>query len=226
MRRMRGHGRGSGAPFKRARLGAAGLAAYPAQRITRMLFLADTTLPAWVVTLVPWLLGLCVVAAACAALGVWLVHARLRELQALGERLAVLDEIKSALVRVAKEREDLDLRRIEHVLIEMRDGQRRLEDTLLRAAQGGAKPTEGATPRAGDAAGLGERIVQRLLAHGYERVQIIPTLDELTKLFEADGANEVLVEARRNGVLCKGRVLVRDGVVVDVELQPAYSMFP
>jgi hypothetical protein len=35
-----------------------------------------------------------------------------------------------------------------------------------------------------------------------------------------------LVEARRGGVQCKGRVLVRDGVVVDVEVKPAYSMFP
>jgi hypothetical protein len=73
---------------------------------------------------------------------------------------------------------------------------------------------------------LSERIVQRLLAHGYERVHVVPTLAELEELFEAEGAHEVLVEARHNGVLCKGRVLLRDGVVTDVELKPAYTMFP
>jgi hypothetical protein len=186
----------------------------------------QTQVPDWVVMLVPWLLALGVAAAATAAAGVWMLLARVKELGRLADRLAVLDEIKTTLARVAREREDLDLRRIEHVLIELRDGQKRLEDTLLRASQFGAKPSELSTPRATEAAGLSERIVQRLLAHGFERVQVVPTLAELEQLFDAEGAHEVLVEARRNGVMCKGHVLVRDGVVVEVELKPAYSMFP
>ena len=130
------------------------------------------------------------------------------------------------LARVAREREDLDLRRIEHVLIEIRDGQRRLEDSLLRASQ---LAHHGDTARgvpSADAAGISERIVQRLHAHGFEHVQVVPTLEELAKLLESGGAHEVLVEARRAGVQCKGRVLVRDGVVLEVEVKPAYSMFP
>lgn len=180
----------------------------------------------WILATVPWLLGLCALGAGAAAAGVWFLHARLRELAKYGERLAALEQIQSTLSRVAREREDLDLRRIEHVLIELRDGQRRLEDTLLRASQAGLHSEAGRTGASSDAAGLSERIVQRLIAHGFEHVQVVPTLDEIARLFEAGGAHEVLVEARRGGVHCKGRVLVRDGVVVDVEVKPAYSMFP
>lgn len=189
--------------------------------------IAQTAPPSdWILDTVPWLLGLCALGAGAAAAGVWFLHARLRDLAKYGERLAALEQIQATLSRVAREREDLDLRRIEHVLIEIRDGQRRLEDSLLRASQVAYHGEAGATAPASDVAGLSERIVQRLIAHGFEHVQVVPTLAELARLFEAGGAHEVLVEARRGGVHCKGRVLVRDGVVVDVEVKPAYSMFP
>ena len=42
----------------------------------------------------------------------------------------------------------------------------------------------------------------------------------------ADLDRSVLVEAQRQGVLHKGRVAVRDGRLSDVELSPAYSIFP
>jgi hypothetical protein len=180
----------------------------------------------WLLSTIPWLLGLCAVAAGATAVGVWLLHTRLRELARLAERLSALEPIQTTLARVAREREDLDLRRIEHVLIEIRDGQRRLEDSLLRAAQVAHHGELARGLPASDGAGLSERIVQRLIAHGYEHVQVVPTLEELAKLFEGGGSHEVLVEARRAGVQCKGRVLVRDGVVVEVEVKPAYSMFP
>ncbi|MBM3986666.1 MAG: hypothetical protein FJ294_01760 [Planctomycetes bacterium] len=180
----------------------------------------------WFLATMPWLLGLCAIAAGATAAGVWLLHQRLRELAHLGERLSALEQIQSTLARVAREREDLDLRRIEHVLIEIRDGQRRLEDSLLRASQAGFHGEAAGGAKASDVAGLSERIVQRLCAHGFEHVQVVPTLEELAKLLESAGAHEVLVEARRAGVQCKGRVLVRDGVVLEVEVKPAYSMFP
>lgn len=191
-----------------------------------MAFLQASQSSDWFVATIPWLLGLCAIAGGATAAGVWLLQARLRELARLGERLSSLEQIQATLARVAREREDLDLRRIEHVLIEIRDGQRRLEDSLLRASQVAYHGEAGATAPASDVAGLSERIVQRLIAHGFEHVQVVPTLEELAKLFESGGAHEVLVEARRGGVQCKGRVLVRDGVVVEVEVKPAYSMFP
>jgi hypothetical protein len=186
---------------------------------------ADAVLPEWVASSLPWLLALLLVATSAGAIGVWIVLQRLRELGRLGERLAALDEIKSSLQQLASDRGDLDLRRIEHVLIEQRDGQRRLEDAILRATQG-PRAAQAAPAASESATGLSDRIVQRVLAHGYEQVHVVPTLEDLGELFRAGGAHEVLVEARKAGVLCKGRVLVRDGAVVDVELKPAYTMFP
>ena len=36
----------------------------------------------------------------------------------------------------------------------------------------------------------------------------------------------IAVEAVRDGVLCKGRVLLRAGALSDVEIKPAYTVFP
>jgi hypothetical protein len=178
------------------------------------------------VVLVPWLLAAILCATLSVAVGCWMLFARVKEFEHVATRLTMLEEINAALSRLARDREDLDVRRLEHLLIEIRDGQRRMEEHLLRAAQSGARTSDSPGAPSTDARGLSERIVQRLLARGFEQVQVVPTLDELARLFAADGLNEVLIEARRNGVLCKGRALVQGGAVVDVEMQPAYSMFP
>jgi hypothetical protein len=163
-------------------------------------------LPEWVAISLPWLVALCALAAAATGVGVWMLLRELRGLAKLGERLAVLDDIRATLARVAKEREDLDLRRLEHVLIELRDGQRRLEDLLLRSSQLSTSAPASPVPSA-SAIGLSERIVQRLLAQGFERVQVVPSLEELAKLADSGAVHEVPIEARRNGVLCKGRAM-------------------
>ncbi len=177
--------------------------------------------------LVPWLLALAAVAAVVAAVGIWGVLRRLERLEGAAAKLDALEELRVALAALAKERSDLDLRRIEHVLIEMRDGQRRLEDSILRATQSALRPAPAQSAQEPiDPADPASRIIARVLAQGYERVQLVPPREELERLLAAEGAHEVLLEARRNGVLCKGRVLLRDGAVTDVELSPAYTMFP
>ena len=130
--------------------------------------------------------------------------------------------LTSGAYRSAAERDDLDLRRIEHALLEIRDGQRRLEDRLMRGVESGGAPLASG---AGDGtpASLVERVTTRLLAQGFERVQVVTPRDELPE-GDADGA--VLVEAHRDGVLYKGRVEVRAGALHDVDMKPAYSAFP
>ena len=71
---------------------------------------------------------------------------------------------------------------------------------------------------------LGERIVNRLMALGYERIELVTPHAELEAI--AGGGGEVLVEARREGVPCKGRVRVRAGRIEAVQLQPAFGVFP
>lgn len=174
----------------------------------------------------PWIAALAVLVAVAGAVGIWAIVARLDKLVSLEKRLDTLDELRSALTGLVKERSDLDVRRIEHVLIEMRDGQRRLEDAILRATQAALRPQASGAQVAAASDDPAQRIIARVVAQGFERVQLVPSSAEVERLLAAEGPQEVLLEARRNGVLCKGRVLLRDGVVTDVELSPAYTMFP
>ena len=181
-----------------------------------------------------WLLALAIAAtvaavgACLAAAATWRMLARVREVADRTRALEHLEELTRDVRALASDRSDLDLRRIEHVLVELRDTQIRLEDALLRHAEAtreailrGDSSTALAIP-AGD--GIGERAVNRLLALGYERVQLVTRAEKLAELSTRDG--EILVEARRDGVLNKGRVLVREGRIANVELHPAYSIFP
>lgn len=154
----------------------------------------------------------------------WLVVVRLRVLEARAGALDRLQDVQASLARLVQERDDLDLRRIEHLLVDLRETQERLEDALLRAVESASARAESraVVPHAPE--NLGERVVNRLLALGYERVQVVTRPEKLTEL--AAGGGEVLVEARRQGVLHKGRVVIRGGRISDVELNPAYSIFP
>ena len=186
---------------------------------------AFSAAPEWLDASVPWLLGALVLAATIGAIGVWTLVARVRELQQVARRFDALEAIQAQVSKLVSDRGDLDLRRVEHVLLELRDAARRLEDSLLRATQ--TSRSSALAISGANAASLSDRVIDRLLAHGYVHVQIVTTLAELERIFDADGqVGEVLVEARHNGVLCKGRVLVRNGAVTEVELKPAYSMFP
>ena len=177
-------------------------------------------LEAWLVASLPWLGAALLLAVGAGVVGVFMIVRRTQDLERLAGRLDVLEDLKATLGRLADARGDLDVRRIEHLLIEIRDGQRRVEDRLLRAVE--AARASGSPHSA--AGSLSERVIDRLLALGYERIQLITPVDQLPAGEAAEG--EVLVEAHRNGVLCKGRVSVSAGALVDVELKPAYTAFP
>ena len=178
-------------------------------------------------TLVWWSLVAALAAVATALLLAWIA----RTLAGLRERLASLDRLEHlerAVTRIGAERDDLDLKRLEHVLIDLRDGQRRVEDLLVAALE---RPLAVALPgvaadRTPAMAGveLADRVVTRLLALGYERVVLVSRQEELARFVAADG--DVVVEARRDGAICKGRVQVRGGRIAEIQIQPAYSAFP
>lgn len=145
------------------------------------------------------------------------------------DSLSSLDEINAALVKMRDDRDDLDMRRLEHVLVDIRDGNKRLEEKLTRTLEHAAAEmqTRAETQRpANMLPGLGERVVNRLLALGYGQVQIVSTTDELAELGKEGGNGEVIIEARRDGAHFKGRVMLQDGVIADVAITPAYGMFP
>ena len=188
----------------------------------------DGGAPAWMVEARFWLAVALFVAVVVAASGVWALVVHVRQLRDLARRVERLDDLDLKLGRLVAERDDLDLRRLEHVLIDMREGQRRLEEALLRSAERSLAPGASASSTelvaSPSAEAVGERVVNRLLVMGYDEVQVITRAEKLLELMHKDG--EVLVEARRDGVLYKGRVLLRGGRLSDVELNPAYSIFP
>lgn len=182
--------------------------------------------PAWAADLLPWVGVLFALLLAAGASAGWVLVVRARELESLAARLEPLEEIRSLLARFGADRDDLDLRRLEHVLVDIRDAQARLEDALLRtveASQRVATATANGAPKASPES-FGERVTNRLLALGFERVRVVTGPEELERLAEGDG--EVVVEAERFGAHHKGRVLVRGGVLTDVEFQPTYGIFP
>lgn len=145
------------------------------------------------------------------------------------DSLENLDEIHSALAKMREDRADLDLRRLEHVLVDIRDGNKRLEEKLLRTMEHAAAEKQvaaGSQRPPNRQPGLGERVVNRLLALGYSEVQIVTDTDELAELGEEGASGEVIIEVRRDGSHFKGRVHLRDGIIADVAITPAYNMFP
>jgi hypothetical protein len=164
----------------------------------------------------------------------WALVSRQRTVESRLGRLDRLDEIQRQVTRLADAGGDLELRRLEHVLIDIRDGQKRLEERLLQLAesarqQAAREPAEDPTrrePERNPGAHLSERILNRLLAMGYERIQLLASLEELAALVAEGGDGDVQVEARRAGAVCKGRVAIRRGSIAGVELTGSHAMFP
>lgn len=111
----------------------------------------------------------------------------------------------------------LDLRRIEHLLVDIRDGGRRLDERWVAALESQGTSNEAGLP-------LGERVRARLLSQGFERIEILTPCEYHAGLL--DGGGEVLVEARRSGASYKGKVRLDGGLIVDVNLRPSHTMFP
>lgn len=181
-------------------------------------------LPDWVLESLPWLAAALLIAVCAGVAGVWVLVGRLRELERMAGRLDALEDVRAGLSRLVADREDLDLRRVEHVLIEMRDGQKRLEDAFLRTVQRPSAEFPQASGAAPADVRISERVTNRLLALGYEQIRILSEREQLESVSDTDG--EILVEARRHGSICKGRVHVRSGALTDVDLQPSWSTFP
>ncbi|HPF15681.1 MAG TPA: hypothetical protein PLJ12_15560, partial [Planctomycetota bacterium] len=113
----------------------------------------------------------------------------------------------------------LDLRRIEHLLVDIRDSNRRIHEQWLGQPSGPGPATGGA-----NAWPLADRIIVRLASQGYERVEILTPRERWESIDSGDG--EVLVEARRSGAVYKGRVQIQGGLVGEIHLKPAHTLFP
>lgn len=185
--------------------------------------LADPAAPLALEGLLPWIGLFVLVTTAVTAAAAWAAVRRLEALREETRALARLEDLQRTLTGLSGAREGLDLRRIEHLLIDLRDGFARLESVLLRLHEDRARSGEALAVLAPQAA-IGERVTTRLLALGYEAIRVVTPPEELTPLGSGDG--QVVVEARREGTQCKGRVTIRAGRIEAVHLLPAYSAFP
>lgn len=180
-----------------------------------------------------WVLAILVVVAVLGIVVLLRIARRLASMEAAGEkRNDLLDELGTRLKKLEAERADIDLRRTEHVLIDIRDGLKGLEDAVIEAASRPTvvereivtAPDAPAEPPPDAADIVRERLHNRLAALGYERVQLLGD-HELYEM-AALGRAEIPVEARRNGVIHKGRCIVEKGRVLDVRMDPPYRLFP
>ena len=181
-----------------------------------------TIWPEWGPEALLWLLCALLITLVVVAAGIWVLVKRLERVQRELGALAALPEIERRVTRALAERDDLDLRRIEHLLVDLRDGSKRMESLLARAEELRASSNDALVPMVPPP--LGERVLNRLLALGYERIEIVTPEDSFAAITQTGGY--VLVEARREGILCKGRVRVRAGRIESVQLQPAFPVFP
>jgi hypothetical protein len=161
-------------------------------------------------------------------LAAWVCALHLKSIERRLSELDRLSELKTAIQPLVDRGGDLDLRRLEHVLIDIRDGQRRVEERLLSVIEStherSLHTSSSELVATSGSSSLADRVVTRLLALGYERVQLLTSSEEFQYLADHDG--EILVEARRDGAPCKGHVSVRGGRLADVQIQAAYSAFP
>ncbi len=182
----------------------------------------ETTLPEWFVLALPWFALTALAGLAAIAIGVWVLVRRSQALDRAIARLDALEDLRATLTIATRAVEEIDVRRLEHLLVEVRDADRRLGDAVLDTVERRSAPESQDVELRPASYPLGERVVNRMLALGYRRIQVVDERDGLEKL--ADG--EVRVEAHRDGVLCKGRVLVRAGQITDVDVRTAHSLFP
>ncbi len=171
-----------------------------------------------------WILVLCALLLAAATTALWLLVIRAKDLSESADRWSALDKIHSQLGKLVGERSDIDLRRLEHVLLDVRDGLKKVEGAFLDSVQQGRSPDGGTAAGAGGPREISERVVNRLLALGYERVELAAEDEQLAAVAGGDGA--VLVEAQRGGSLYKGRVHFENGAIRDVDMRSSHSTFP
>ncbi len=160
------------------------------------------------------------------ALLVWIASLLLRLLtDGAGQKPREVDEdrwqgLEKQLTSLREAQDSgMDLRRVEHLLVDLRESLQRLHhawrEEADRASARGAE--DGSWP-------LPDRIRARVLAMGFQRIELLPPEQGWSHLESTGG--EVLVEARRGGTPYKGRVEVRDGHLGEVQLRPAHNMFP
>lgn len=159
-----------------------------------------------------------------------LVHLRLARFERYLQEVTGLKSLNERLERVAQSMERVRLDRAEQALgllhddlVTLAEGQTRVERAVHRV-EAPPGPAAAATSL-GDlspAQRIREVVSHRLLSMGFGNLRL---LNDLTTA-SLDDRTEVLVECERNHIGYKGKVVTRNGAVVDVQVQSVTQAFP
>ncbi len=154
-----------------------------------------------------------------------LMHIRLSRFEKYLQEIAGLKLLNERLKGVSDVLERVRLDHVEDLLgqlhddlVSIREGQDRLDRGLGRAQQSApaAELPSSAADRIRDA------VESRLLSLGYSDLRLLTDLSDAT----LDAETVVRVECARQNMVSKGKVVTRNGAIVDVELQPVAPVFP
>jgi len=167
------------------------------------------------------------VVAAAAIIGVALLYLLYSRAVRMDERLKDLEglaRLEESLGELKEGASGVDLERVEHLLEDLRDANRRIGRQLIDLTEQSVTEPDPHEPNRPVGPLLGERITNRLIVLGCERIELLIGAGDLERIAAEGG--EVGFEARRDGAMAKGRVEVSDGRLVNVDISTSHQMFP
>lgn len=110
------------------------------------------------------------------------------------------------------------LHKLERAVQEVADNLKVVREAAATSPMAAATAPAGPTPRER----VRELVERAVFAQGYRNLRIVGDLIGA----RLEGECTVQVEAERDGMPCKGKVVTCDGAVRDLDLRPAAAMFP
>ena len=172
----------------------------------------------------PWAELATAILAAAGVLFLFRLSNRLDGVSGRLKQLEGLERIEGSISALKEVADTVDLERLEHLVEDLRDTNRRIGRQLVDLTEGSV--TEQSTSSQERPVGpmLAERITNRLIVLGCERIELLVGAGDLERMAAEGG--EVAFEARRDGAAAKGRVQIADGRLVDVQVSTSHQMFP
>ena len=159
-----------------------------------------------------------------------LVHMRLARFETYLREITGLKMLNERLKGVSDVLERVRLDHVEDLLgqlhddlLALREGQSRLEKGMGRARPSAAE-ADGPVLEPVQSAGARIRalVESRLLSMGYSDLRLLTDLSGVS----LESETVVRVECSKANMVSKGRVVTRNGAIVDVDLTPAAQVFP
>lgn len=161
-------------------------------------------------------------------IGYLLVHVRLAKFETYLKEIVGLKQLNDRLKGVADAMERIRVERLEEGLQLLHEDAQELVERLSRIEKGTGPAGFGDRTQADGGGELSpaERICaaveERLFQLGYQKLRILTDLRNL----RIEDEVEVLVECERRMMPCKGRVVARNGAILDVDVHTVVQMFP